>query len=301
MSEGGLARCRGCLKHSRNFRHHISRHHRRNSCSDGDKMAANKQQLPTAETPAANTTAKETTSHGVKDDLHQVCKRKGKKLRAVAKQKNDSPVGDGKLPTRNPSPTPLKLKIKLGAGIVAAAELEKHAVQKSPPSVAGNAIGGDRKKGAEAVVTPADDPPLVESLGIDVPSQQDLLTRNHLGHRNRHALRSGATVPPPPPPAALPPDHAHRCGVCRAKFTQRADFTAHILGHRSVGGGGGDDDAIHQCEDCGACFASAASWGRHRLLIHRMREEAEEEFGQDFSDEEEEQEQEQCCRLIVGC
>ncbi|MFO0007267.1 MAG: C2H2-type zinc finger protein, partial [bacterium] len=128
----------------------------------------------------------------------------------------------------------------------------------------------------------------------------DLLTRNHLGHRNRHALRSGATVPPP---AALPPDHAHRCGVCRAKFTRRADFTTHILGHRgssSVVGDGVNDDAIHQCEDCGACFASAASWARHRLLIHRIRE-AEEESGEDFSDEEEEQEQEQCCRLIVGC
>jgi hypothetical protein len=294
MSEGGLARCRGCLKHSRNFRHHISRHHRRNS--DGDKTAAKQQQLATAETPAANIK----TRHDVKDNLHEVLKRKDKKPKIVQLQKSDSPDGDGKLPTRNPSPTPLKLKIKLGSGIVAAAADVK--TQISPPSAAGNAIG-DRKKGAEAVVTAADDPPLVESLGIDVPPQQDLLTRNHLGNRNRHALRSGATVPPP---AALPPpDHAHRCGVCRAKFTHRADFTAHILGHRgsssSVGGGGGYDDAIHQCEDCGACFASAASCGRHRLLIHRIREEAEEESGQDFTDEEEEeQEQEQCCRLIVG-
>ncbi len=258
-------------------------------------MAANKQQLPTAEAPAANIK----TSHDVKDDLHQVFKRKGKKPKAVERQKNDSPDGEARLPARNPSPTPLKLKIKLGVGTVTAAEVKTHAEQVSPPSAAGNAIG-DRKKGAEAVVTPADDPPLVESLGIDVPSHQDLLTRNHLGHRNRHALRSGATVPPPPPPAALPPDHAHRCGVCRAKFTHRSDFTAHILGHRSssVVGGGGDDEAIHQCEDCGACFASAASWGRHRLLIHRIREE---EPGEDFSDEEEqEEEQEQCCRLTVG-
>ncbi len=257
-------------------------------------MAANKQQLATAEAPAANIK----TSHDVKVDLHQVFKRKGKKPKAVERQKNDSPDGDGKLPTRNPSPTPLKLKIKLGSGIVAAAaDVKTHAEQKSPPSAAGNAIGGDRKKGAEALVTAADDPPLVESLGIDVPSQQDLLTRNHLGHRNRHALRSGATVPPTPPPAALPPDHAHRCGVCRAKFTHRPDFTAHILGHRSSSSGGGNDDAIHQCEDCGACFASAASWGRHRLLIHRIREE---EPGEDCSDEEEEQEQEQCYRLTVG-
>jgi hypothetical protein len=261
-------------------------------------MAANKQQLPTAEAPAANIK----TSHDVKDDLHQVFKRKGKKPKTVERQKNDSPDGDGKLPARNPSATPLKLKIKLGSGIVAAAaDVKTQAEQKSPPPAAGNAIGGDRKKGTEAVVTAADDPPLVESLGIDVPSQQDLLTRNHLGHRNRHALRSGATVPPPPPPASLHADNAHRCGICRAKFTHRADFTAHILGHRSssVVGGGAYDDAIHQCEDCGACFASAASWARHRLLIHRIREEAEEEPGEEFTDEDEE-EQEQCCRLTVG-
>ena len=120
----------------------------------------------------------------------------------------------------------------------------------------------------------------MESLGIDVPTRRDLLTRNHLGH-NLDAFRIGATVAAGVDKAAV---STRSCSICGSTFVNRtADFAAHIRGHR-----GDDGSEVHQCEECGASFATAASWSRHRLLVHRIRPQPPEEDSDELLPENEE-------------
>ncbi|XP_063054666.1 zinc finger protein 687b-like isoform X2 [Engraulis encrasicolus] len=57
-----------------------------------------------------------------------------------------------------------------------------------------------------------------------------------------------------------------RCALCGFSAEEQAVFLEHIAGHRAEGA----DEAL-QCQQCGACFASATSLTRHQFISHRVR------------------------------
>ena len=56
-----------------------------------------------------------------------------------------------------------------------------------------------------------------------------------------------------------------RCVPCGFTTEDGAEFQQHIPQHRG-------DAASDQCLQCGVCFASAGSLGRHRFITHRVRD-----------------------------
>ncbi|XP_023657160.1 zinc finger protein 687a isoform X1 [Paramormyrops kingsleyae] len=55
------------------------------------------------------------------------------------------------------------------------------------------------------------------------------------------------------------------CAPCGFSTEDRQTFLQHIPQHRT-------DGAALQCTQCGACFASAGSFSRHRFIAHRVRD-----------------------------
>ncbi|KAM6899888.1 zinc finger protein 687b isoform 2-T2 [Xenentodon cancila] len=60
-------------------------------------------------------------------------------------------------------------------------------------------------------------------------------------------------------------DNIFRCVPCGFSTEDGAEFQRHIPQHRG-------DTASFQCLQCGVCFASAGSLGRHRFITHRVRD-----------------------------
>nr|XP_046273050.1 zinc finger protein 687b isoform X2 [Scatophagus argus] len=60
-------------------------------------------------------------------------------------------------------------------------------------------------------------------------------------------------------------DNIFRCVPCGFSTEDGAEFQRHIPQHRA-------DTASFQCLQCGVCFASAGSLGRHRFITHRVRD-----------------------------
>ncbi|CDQ56657.1 unnamed protein product [Oncorhynchus mykiss] len=60
-------------------------------------------------------------------------------------------------------------------------------------------------------------------------------------------------------------DNVFRCVPCGFATEDGAEFQRHIPQHRA-------DVASFQCLQCGVCFASAGSLGRHRFIAHRVRD-----------------------------
>ncbi|XP_024154268.1 zinc finger protein 687b isoform X2 [Oryzias melastigma] len=60
-------------------------------------------------------------------------------------------------------------------------------------------------------------------------------------------------------------DSVFRCIPCGFSTEDGAEFQRHIPQHRG-------DTASFQCLQCGVCFASAGSLGRHRFITHRVRD-----------------------------
>uniref|UniRef100_A0A674DC16 Zinc finger protein 687b n=1 Tax=Salmo trutta TaxID=8032 RepID=A0A674DC16_SALTR len=73
--------------------------------------------------------------------------------------------------------------------------------------------------------------------------------------------RTRASAPPEPVEA----DNACHCVPCGFATEDAAEFQRHIPQHRA-------DAASFQCLQCGVCFASAGSLGRHRFITHRVRD-----------------------------
>ncbi|KAJ8000324.1 hypothetical protein DPEC_G00203650 [Dallia pectoralis] len=71
----------------------------------------------------------------------------------------------------------------------------------------------------------------------------------------------GAPVPAEPDEE----DSVFRCVPCGFATEDGAEFQGHIPQHRV-------DAASFQCLQCGVCFASAGSLGRHRFITHRVRD-----------------------------
>ncbi|XP_074542271.1 zinc finger protein 687b isoform X2 [Halichoeres trimaculatus] len=60
-------------------------------------------------------------------------------------------------------------------------------------------------------------------------------------------------------------DNIFRCVPCGFTTEDGIEFQRHIPQHRA-------DTASFQCLQCGVCFASAGSLGRHRFITHRVRD-----------------------------
>ncbi|XP_041738744.1 zinc finger protein 687b isoform X2 [Coregonus clupeaformis] len=73
--------------------------------------------------------------------------------------------------------------------------------------------------------------------------------------------RTRASAPPEPEED----DGVFRCVPCGFATEDGAEFQRHIPQHRA-------DAASFQCLQCGVCFASAGSLGRHRFITHRVRD-----------------------------
>lgn len=76
---------------------------------------------------------------------------------------------------------------------------------------------------------------------------------------------SVATTPALPPSEPEEDDGVFRCVPCGFSTEDGAEFQQHIPQHRV-------DTASFQCLQCGVCFASAGSLGRHRFITHRVRD-----------------------------
>ncbi|KAM9384388.1 zinc finger protein 687b isoform 2-T2 [Pholidichthys leucotaenia] len=68
-----------------------------------------------------------------------------------------------------------------------------------------------------------------------------------------------------PPSELEEEDSIFRCVPCGFSTEDGAEFQRHIPQHRG-------DTASFQCLQCGVCFASAGSLGRHRFITHRVRD-----------------------------
>lgn len=86
----------------------------------------------------------------------------------------------------------------------------------------------------------------------------------------KRSRASSSTVPPALASAAAATepdeeDNVFRCVPCGFSTEDGAEFQRHIPQHRA-------DTASFQCLQCGVCFASAGSLGRHRFITHRVRD-----------------------------
>nr|XP_055065887.1 zinc finger protein 687a isoform X2 [Misgurnus anguillicaudatus] len=61
-------------------------------------------------------------------------------------------------------------------------------------------------------------------------------------------------------------DVGFRCTPCGFSTEDKEEFLQHIACHR------GDGGSAFQCQQCGACFASASSLSRHLFISHRVRD-----------------------------
>uniref|UniRef100_I3KUR5 Zinc finger protein 687b n=1 Tax=Oreochromis niloticus TaxID=8128 RepID=I3KUR5_ORENI len=79
--------------------------------------------------------------------------------------------------------------------------------------------------------------------------------------RTRASMASTSVAPS----EAEEEDNVFRCVPCGFTTEDGAEFQRHIPQHRG-------DTASFQCLQCGVCFASAGSLGRHRFITHRVRD-----------------------------
>ncbi|XP_077111816.1 zinc finger protein 687 [Ranitomeya variabilis] len=71
-------------------------------------------------------------------------------------------------------------------------------------------------------------------------------------------------------PAPQKPKRSFQCRACGYKTGSLADFRQHIPQHCT-------SESSHQCRECGMCFTSQGSLSRHRFMMHKMKDVAEEE------------------------
>ena len=157
---------------------------------------------------------------------------------------------------------PLKLKIKLTPEIAKALEPPESPIKQFQKKE-------DKKNKYRSQKVKFNVPePLVESLGIDVPSGKDLLLLNHLFH-SPDAFCSGSVV------KAKTLHHDYQCSQCDYIDEDKNRFQNHIIQHKSC-------QSFFQCMECGSCFAAEPSWKKHLLLMHKIKDPGPEHFCQDL-------------------
>nr|XP_040569828.1 zinc finger protein 592-like [Lepeophtheirus salmonis] len=125
-----------------------------------------------------------------------------------------------------------------------------------------------RKRGRKPKVKP-----LVEVLGLNVPSSKSIL---HFNRLHKQAMSLGSTVLPKRMRTSL-----HNCSLCDYKSNDRLSFLAHIKEHSEKYDN--SSNTFLQCKECGMSFASEPSWKKHLFLIHRIRHPAPSDYLTDLT------------------
>ena len=164
--------------------------------------------------------------------------------------------------TSNVRSPPLKLKIKLTP------EIAKSMEPLDQPSKCFQKKEEKKSKSRNSKVKFNVPEPLVESLGIDVPSGKDLILLNNLFH-SPDAFFIGSVV------KAQTSHKEYICSHCDYVDAEKRRFQSHISQHKSC-------QSYFQCLECGACFAAEPSWKKHLLLMHRIKNPGPEHYCQDL-------------------
>ncbi|XP_077447485.1 zinc finger protein 687b isoform X2 [Stigmatopora argus] len=135
--------------------------------------------------------------------------------------------------------------------------LDKH-IRLKHKSVDGQAAPMTRKRAATGAEAPGG------------PSEQDGEGAAPADGDPPEESEDGGTAPVKRSRASAEPDDesgggGFRCVPCGFSTEDGAEFQRHIPQHRA-------DAASFQCLQCGVCFASAGSLGRHRFITHRVRD-----------------------------
>ncbi|CAB4066830.1 unnamed protein product [Lepeophtheirus salmonis] len=125
-----------------------------------------------------------------------------------------------------------------------------------------------RKRGRKPKVKP-----LVEVLGLNVPSSKSIL---HFNRLHKQAMSLGSTVLPKRMRTSL-----HNGSLCDYKSNDRLSFLAHIKEHSEKYDN--SSNTFLQCKECGMSFASEPSWKKHLFLIHRIRHPAPSDYLTDLT------------------
>jgi len=242
------SQCSSCLKYNENFQKHIERHQR--NIKDNLKVEVRAE----SETKEPEDKGKPRLTRNMKRRISSTDEN-SKKLKI-----EEAPISE---PVAMASP-PLRLKIKLTPEI--AKSIDSATIASVTPVKTTNL----RQKSHKVKFNvPPKKEPMVESLGIDVPSGKDLILLNRLFH-SPDAFANGSIV------AARPESDGYSCSVCIFTETSREVFQSHISQHKLCQG-------YFQCKECGACFAAEPSWKKHLLLIHRVKNPTPEDYCQDLA------------------
>ena len=268
-AEGSLPfGCQGCLRHGEGLQRHLEKH------LEGEKArkkirGAGKEKRKISED---------------QDDTDSRLTRRMKKNRlsldGMSEEQSSDALKEGGPSMASP---PLRLKIKLTPEIAKSLDSAMELPNKTP------AVGAKPSVAVRPMLVP-----LVESLGVDVPTPRALALLNKLPHA-MDAFSRGSV------PRRQPSKPGYSCAICGHKEVDRGVFQEHIVKHAREG--------CAQCKECGASFAVEPSWRKHLLLIHGVKlpgledlcqdlvphrgsiSEIEDLSEEDFAEEEEEEEE----------
>ena len=266
--------CQGCLRHGEGLQRHLEKH------LEGEKKRR--------ENRGANSSKEKRKILEDQDETESRLTRRMKKNRLSLDGMSEGQSNDA-VKEEGPSlgSPPLRLKIKLTPEIAKSLDSAMDSPIKTP------AIAS--KPSIRPVLAP-----LVESLGVDVPTPQALALLNKLPHA-MDAFSRGSV------PRRQPSKPGYTCAICGHREVERGVFQEHIVKHAR--------DGCAQCKECGASFAVEPSWRKHLLLIHGVKLPGLEDLCQDlvphggsssenedlnFDEEEEEEEEEGALVIDTG-
>ena len=251
--------CSSCLRYNENFQKHIERHQRNMKGS----MKIETTMRADAKTVNDNKNLVENDKQRLTRNMKRSKSSTEKDIEINKKLKVEETVTseDGSVALASP---PLRLKIKLTPEIAKSIDSASIA-SATPPRTPKLRLKSSKVK----FNVPEKKEPMVESLGIDVPSGKDLILLNRLFH-SPNAFANGSIV------TARPETKGYICSVCNFAEESREVFLSHIRQHKQC-------QTHFQCKECGACFAVEPSWKKHLLLIHRIKNPGPEEYCQDLA------------------
>lgn len=132
---------------------------------------------------------------------------------------------------------------------------------QGPPMTRKRAATGGEGPGSSSELDGEGGPPGVRAGDEEENATEDGEEGVGPAKRTRASIASTSTAPN----ELDEEDNVFRCVPCGFSTEDGAEFQRHIPQHRA-------DTASFQCLQCGVCFASAGSLGRHRFITHRVRD-----------------------------
>ena len=239
-SEGLLpSGCQGCLRHGEGLQRHLEKH------LEGQKKRRENKGV-----------SKE--KRKILEDQDETESRLTRRMKKNRLSLDGMPEDQSNDAVKEEAPSlgspPLRLKIKLTPEIAKSLDSAMDSPTKTP------AIAS--KPSIRPMLAP-----LVESLGVDVPTPRTLALLNKLPHA-MDAFSRGSV------PRRQPSKPGYLCAICGHREVDRGVFQEHIVKHAR--------DGCAQCKECGASFAVEPSWRKHLLLIHGVKLPGLEDLCQDL-------------------